>query len=416
MHVLIIAQYFPPDMGGGATRAYNVAKGLVLNGCKVTVVAAFPHYPHGNIPSEYKWKPLKIEWFECLKVIRTFVPPLASKGLTNRAILFLSFILSSLLAIPLTGKIDVIWAANPNILSIIPALVFSLFKRCPIALNVDDPWPEDLYNFNLIKEGSLLSKIAELLARIAYHKARLITPISPGYTTIITNKYGVKPDKIRVVRAGVDIHKFKPLKKARNDNKFRVLYTGAFSVAYDFDQILMAAKLIEQEDNQVEFIIQGGGELADHIKTKVKELKLNNVKIIDKVISRGEVAQLLNTADVLILPLKDFGKPYLGISSKLYEYQAAGKPIICCAKGQPAEYVKETRSGIVVKPGDYEALAKAVLYLKENPELAEELGGNGRKYVEDKLSIEKIGLQMVETFRTLLEYVRKYSIKFQRCS
>ncbi|MDI6846760.1 MAG: glycosyltransferase [Candidatus Bathyarchaeia archaeon] len=94
--------------------------------------------------------------------------------------------------------------------------------------------------------------------------------------------------------------------------------------------------------------------------------------------------------------------PYLGISPKLYEYQAAGKPIICCAEGEPARYVKETRSGVVVKPRDYEALANAVLYLRKNEDVAEELGGNGRKYVEDKLSIEKIGLKMRMVFKKVL--------------
>jgi glycosyltransferase involved in cell wall biosynthesis len=134
----------------------------------------------------------------------------------------------------------------------------------------------------------------------------------------------------------------------------------------------------------------------------VKELKLENVKIIDKILSRDEVAKLLSEADVLILPLRDFGRPYLGISSKLYEYQAIGKPIICCADGQPAEYVKETRSGVVVKPGDYEALAKAVLYLKSNPDLAKELGASGRRYIEDNLSIEKVGKEMMFVLKRVL--------------
>ena len=52
MHVLILSQIFPPDMGGSATRAYNVAKGLVLNRVKVTVVAGFFHYPTGTLSYE----------------------------------------------------------------------------------------------------------------------------------------------------------------------------------------------------------------------------------------------------------------------------------------------------------------------------------------------------------------------------
>jgi hypothetical protein len=55
-----MAQYSPPGLGGSATRAFNMAKSLLLNGCKVTVVAAVPHYSHGKIPKGCRWKPLKV--------------------------------------------------------------------------------------------------------------------------------------------------------------------------------------------------------------------------------------------------------------------------------------------------------------------------------------------------------------------
>jgi len=390
-------------MGGGATRAYNVAKGLKLNGCEVTVITAFPHYPSGNIPKHYRRKALQIETFDDLKVIRTFVPPIASERLAKRLILFLSFIISSLFAVPYVGKVDIIWAANPNILCIFPAMIYGLLKRKPVTMNVDDLWPEDLHNFGLIHQKSLIFKAIRLAAKFAYTMARLITPISPGYVPVICKKYGISHEKVHVIRAGVDLNKFKPIhtKSSNKESYFRVIYSGAFSVAYDFDQILLAAKILENVKD-IKFILQGGGELANHIKTRINELKLNNAKIIDRILSREDVAKLLNEADTLILPLRNFGTPYMGISSKLYEYQAIGKPIICCAEGSPAEYIKETNSGIVVKPGDYKALAKAILYLKNNPALAKKLGENGRKYVEDSLSIEKIGLQMKRTFRALL--------------
>jgi glycosyltransferase involved in cell wall biosynthesis len=117
--------------------------------------------------------------------------------------------------------------------------------------------------------------------------------------------------------------------------------------------------------------------------------------------SRREVAELLSEADALILPLKDFGHPYPGIASKLYEYQAAEKPIICCAEGQPAEYIERTGSGIVVMPGDHEALVKAVICLKENPMVALEMAENGRKYAETNLSLEIIGSEVKEAFEVL---------------
>jgi colanic acid biosynthesis glycosyl transferase WcaI len=180
------------------------------------------------------------------------------------------------------------------------------------------------------------------------------------------------------------------------------LYSGAFSVAYDFETVFKAARIVEEFDGDVEFVVQGAGELLDFMCSRVNDLGVKNVRIINKVLSREAVAELLSQADVLILPLAKFKKPYRGFSSKLYEYQAAGKPIICCADGQPAEHVQMTGSGLVVKPGDYEALAKAVIWLKENPKLAWEMGENGRKYVEREASIEAIGLKMKTIFELII--------------
>jgi glycosyltransferase involved in cell wall biosynthesis len=262
--------------------------------------------------------------------------------------------------------------------------------------NVDDLWPEDPIDLGLIK-SSILKKVSKLMAKVAYSMADVITPISPGYVKVICEEYNISPGKVHVVRGGVDINKFK-VYDTTNKKVFKVLYSGAFSVGYDFDQVLLAAKLLE-DVKDVEFILQGGGELAPYLKAKVKKLKLENVKIVDKILSRDEVAKLLSEADALILPLRNFGRPYLGISSKLYEYQAVGKPIICCADGQPAEYVNETKSGVVVNPGDYSALANAVLYLKDNPEVAEKLGVSGRNYAVENLSIKSIGQEMVNVLQ-----------------
>jgi glycosyltransferase involved in cell wall biosynthesis len=407
MNVLIIAQYFPPDLGGSATRAYNVAKGLTINGCNVTVVSAFPHYPHGNIPPEYRWKPFKVEWIGKIRVIRTFILPLKSEGLSRRILLSTCFIFTSLFAIPLVGKVDVIWAANPDVVAMVPALAYGLIKRRPATTNVDDLAIEDLYDLNLIKRSSVSASIIELLAKFLYNEMKAITPISPGYVGSLIEKYGVDEKRIHVVYGGVDLNIFKPKSSEQNNPKkdeFIVLYSGAFSIAYDFNQVLNAAKILEEKEDKVKFILQGKGELVNQIRFNIKKFGLRNVVVIDKLLSREEVAELLNKADVLIQPLGDYGKPHMGISTKLYEYQAVGKPIICCSAGQPAKYVEETKSGIVVKPGDYEALANAILYLKNNLEYAKKLGNSGRKYVKNNLSIEEVGKRMKTVFVNVLEH------------
>jgi colanic acid biosynthesis glycosyl transferase WcaI len=273
-------------------------------------------------------------------------------------------------------------------------------KRRPVAINVDDLTIEDVIDLRLIDKSSLILKIAERVYRFCYVKGDVVTPLSPGYIETISRKYCVNKSKIHVVRGGVDLSIFKTSPSNRQiGKKFVVLYTGVLGVGYDFDQIFRASKIVEERYKDVEFVLHGGGEHLVYIKDQIKEQNLTNVKLSDRILNdRKEVVELLNAADVLILPMKDFGRPYLGIATKIYEYQAVGKPIICCGEGQPAILIRETGSGIVVKPGDHEALAKAVLYLKENPLIAMKMGESGRHYVERNLSIDKIGYEMMTIF------------------
>jgi glycosyltransferase involved in cell wall biosynthesis len=154
-----------------------------------------------------------------------------------------------------------------------------------------------------------------------------------------------------------------------------------------------------KEAPDVEFVLQGDGEYAESIKRGLEKEGLKNIIFINKIVSRAEVAELLNGADALLLPMRSFDRPYLGLSTKLYEYQAVGKPIICCSNGIPETYVRDTKSGIVVEPGNYKSLADSIIYLRGNRDVANELGENGRQYVEKNVSLEKIGLEM----KTLLE-------------
>src|SRR6266702_430776 len=108
MHAPLIAQYFPPDLAGTSTRVYNAAKAMKLKGCEITVVAAFPHYPYGNIPTKYRGKIIVQEELRGMKVIRTWVPDIPHSSNIKRLIVHASFILSALLALIYVKRVDII--------------------------------------------------------------------------------------------------------------------------------------------------------------------------------------------------------------------------------------------------------------------------------------------------------------------
>lgn len=402
MKVLVLAQYFPPDVGGASTRASNVVKGLLGRGCEVKVVAAFPHYPHGKVPMKYKGKPIVPEKSGGAKVLRVWIPSLPHSGIVNRVILHMCFVVSSLFALPFVSGFDVIFAANPNLFCFYSAIVYSFIKRKPVVRNVDDLWPEVFYELGLVQSG-LMQKVLDLLAWLSYVVPVAITPVSAGYKRRITEKYKVCADKVHVIEVGVDT--VEPLNlNVNNKHRFVVMYSGVLGSGYDFDVVLEAAGLLARNENVV-FVIRGVGELALNLRRRVRQLDLKNVILDTKFLTKAKLSVLLRSADVFVLPMARASLVEEGLPTKVFEYQTYGKPIICISCGEPGKYVEATRSGLVVKPGDFYGFADAVVRLYKNKKLASELGWNGWRYVSEKMTAKTIGERMKEVFDSITENV-----------
>jgi len=378
-------------MGGASTRASNVVRGLRKKGCEIKVVAAFPHYPHGKVPCRYKHKAIVTERIGDVKVFRVWIPALPHSSVTNRIVLHFCFVVSSLFALPFVRKVDVVWGANPNLFSFFPSFVYGVVKHAPIVRNVDDLWPEVFYELGYVKSKSA-RKVLDFLAWLSYVLPAAITPISAGYKRSIVSKYGVSPDRVHVVEVGVG--NVKPLNVAKSLNgQFVVMYSGVLGLGYDFDVVLKAASLLSKNEDVV-FVIRGVGEMAPMLKKAISELGLRNVVLNTDFLPRDELASLLDSADVFVLPMAAMRFVDLGLPTKAFEYQTYGKPIICVSGGEPARYVETSGSGLIVKPRDAGGFAEAVTRLYMDRRFGAELGINGRDYVSEHLTSEKIGERM----------------------
>jgi colanic acid biosynthesis glycosyl transferase WcaI len=104
--------------------------------------------------------------------------------------------------LPFVGKVDVVWAANPDVVVIVPALVYGKVKRRPVAVNVDDLAVEDLFDLGLVSKKSFLGRFVEFVASFLYGRVELVTPISPGYVDVMVKRYGVNRRRICCLRRG----------------------------------------------------------------------------------------------------------------------------------------------------------------------------------------------------------------------
>jgi glycosyltransferase involved in cell wall biosynthesis len=398
LRVLIIAQYFYPDFGGSSTRAYNSAVALKLQGCDVTVVTAFPHYPHGQIPSKYRGKRITVETLDGLKLIRTWIPALPHSPIRNRILLNITFILSSFMAIGHTKRPDIIFAMNPNFFSFYSAIIYRLIFRRKIIRNIDDLWPEVFYDLEIVK-SRVAKRFLDLGAKVSYKYSSSIIPVSAGYVKTLVEKYKVPRKKITVIEHGVDLNKFqkKAIIDSQNVNKKLVMYSGALAVGYDFESIVKAAKILQAEP--VHFIIRGTGIMFDDILNMTKEHHLSNIEVSNMFLPIEDLVTLMNRADIFLLPMNSKGVIDEGLPTKILEYQALGKPIICISEGEPGRYITRCQSGLVVRPKQPCELAQAIMDLSKDVALCKKLGDNGYKHVVDNLTFEKIGKRLLEVIR-----------------
>ena len=398
MKVLVIAQYFPPDMGGGSTRASNVVKGLLSKNCDVVVVAAVPHYPLGEIPKRYKHKAIVSENYGKAKVYRVWMPRLPHNNAIKRAFLHLCFICSSLFGLPFIGKIDVVWGSNPNLFSFFPSFIYGVLKRVPTVRNVDDLWPEVFYELGYVK-SKFARKVLHFMAWFSYAAPAAITPICSGYSRRIASGYGISLNKIHAVEVGVECTKL-IVPKEHAKNRFVLMYSGVLGLGYNFDVILEAARVLNG-NNSIVFVIRGVGELVPKLKRCISAFGLTNVILEDSFLTKKELALMLESADAFMLPMANMGFIDSGLPAKIFEYQAYGKPIICISHGESAKYILQTRSGLVVNPGDVDGFVEAVLTLSSNNSLGIELGCHGQDYVFNNLTSDRIGQRMYVLFESL---------------
>jgi len=270
-------------------------------------------------------------------------------------------------------------------------------KRKPIVRNVDDLWPEVFYDLGLVK-SKLLRLLLDFLAWLSYSVSVAVTPISPGYKRKIMEKYKIDGRKIHTIEVGVRdtiVSKFSRSQVAKE--RFVLMYSGALGVGYDFETVLKAASLLA-DYKDIMFVIRGMGECEHEIRRMKERFGLRNVVIDTTYLSRSRLISFLSSADVFLLPMKQASAVEEGLPTKIFEYQALGKPIICVSKGEPASYINFTKSGLVVEPGNSEALAATILRLYKDRKLAWELGTNGYKNVSQNLTSERIGERLYAVF------------------
>lgn len=397
MKLLILTQYFPPEIGAPQNRLYELALRLQKKGVEVSVLTAMPNYPQMKIHQNYKGKCYCKETLNELKIHRAWIYVSQSKSIISRLLNYFSFVISAFFigAFKLK-KQDVLMVESPPLFLGITAYLLAKLKGAKLLFNVSDLWPESAEKLGIISNKFLLS-MATKLEEFCYKKSSLISGQTQGIVNNISTRF---PNKnVYWLKNGVDINFYdvnKEIEKDawKNENNysnedFILFYGGIIGHAQGLEVILNAAKKLDEYKN-IKFVLLGNGPEKEKLIKLRDELKLTNLRFFDAV-PKSEMQRIIMSTNATIIPLKRLDLFKGAIPSKIFENLALKKPIILGVEGEAEElFIKQGKCGVSFIPEDSEDLAKQILKLYNDRNLVVELGENGLKYVSENFNRDKI--------------------------
>lgn len=401
MHVLLIHQAFTgPDESGG-TRHYELASRFVQKkGHKFTIVASNLSYLTGKRAGR-KNVFLSQQHLKNIQVFRVYTLPSLHRNFIWRVFSFISFMVISILAAKRAKDIDLVIGTSPPIFQAVSAYFISFLRRRPFLLEIRDLWPEFAIDMGVLRNPILIC-LSRWLEHFLYRRASHLLVNSPAYKDYLLKK-GIPSEKISFISNGVDTSLFFPEMKGDQQRlkwntigKFVITYAGALGQANDIWTILKAARRLIEYPN-IHFILAGDGKERKNLEKKSKDMGLFNLTFIG-AIPKSQMPMLLAATDACIATLLNIPMFRTTYPNKVFDYMAAGRPIILGIDGVVRQVVEDAGAGICVPPGDDKALAEAVLMLEKDRERTKEMGTSARKYVTVHFDREK----QAEEFAQLL--------------
>ncbi|MCJ7581979.1 MAG: glycosyltransferase family 4 protein [Candidatus Aminicenantes bacterium] len=397
MKTFIHTMYYLPEFGSAPILMNELASFLSSKGYDIEVVTTIPRPPHhkdfrGLIYQKESDNGFSIKRFRTNFTVHHI----------GRLIAWSIYTGFSILNLLTVKKGDVLFLRLPPLQLGVTGFFAKKLRGAKVLLSVQDIHPDLSIESGLLKKPWAI-KLAKSFEKWIYRNSDEIIVISEGFRQNLEEK-DVNPAKIKVIPNWVDTDVLQPHPKDNRlsqklslNKKFVVMYSGTISLSsyLSLEKVLEAASVLKNEVG-LSFFIVGEGLKKPDLVQKAKTLELDNV-IFLPFQPYEDLPNLLAASDILLVPL-DKEKTQLSVPSKLYNYIAAGRPILGLtdSTSEVARIINEAKCGLSAEPDDINMIVKHILDMKNSPEDCERFGQNARQYCLEFYSKDKV-LQMYES-------------------
>ena len=400
--VLILSQYFHPDVAGTGQILTELAVGLRQKGMRVGVINAQPTYTAAP-------RAPRREVHEGVEVERLPLPRFNRRRHVGRiasAIVFCSLVLTRLIFS--RNRDPLLVVTNPPVLPFI-ALLLSKVRRQPYVCLVHDIYPDAAIRLGYLRERGLITRIWERLNVLTYTNADTIIVLGQCMAETLRRKTPAwRLPPIRVIHNWADPDFIVPREKEANwvsarfgtRDKLTVLYAGNMGLFHDIETLIEAARRV-QGRTDIEFLFIGGGGKQHMLVESVRQGNLTNVQILPYQ-PREDLPFTLTCGDFSAVTLVR-GMEGLSVPAKLYTALAAGQAILAVVGegSDVADIIKESRCGLRVDQGDADGLVRGLLRCLEQPALLAQMKANARRCFEERFTMGQAVQQYHEIFSRL---------------
>ena len=407
MKILYISQYFPPEIGAGASRAKEMVRYLSRGRHRVTVLTAFPNYLTGVVPPAYKNKLVVREWFGEAAVVRVWTSTYRHRSITWRLLNYVTFMLMATF-IGLAGdrKYDIVYASSPPPFVCLAGWMVAFWKAKRFVFEARDIWPKAA-----VMAGQLKNRYAVMLGQALENfccaRASLIVAVTKGLYDDLLER-GFPKSKMRLIVNGVNVNLYRPRRDTSirrqigyDGKDFVVVYAGVLGHIHAPFVILRAAQLLSSNES-IKFLLIGEGVKKKELVREVDVKGIKNVTFVSGL-PEEELSGYVGSCDVGLATIRK-GKFFeIFVPVKMFTYMGCALPVVLAARGEAEGILNKARAGVVVDPEDSKELADAIVQLRSNRDMAREMGKRGREFVMKYFSRRE---QAERLERNLLELLR----------
>jgi glycosyltransferase involved in cell wall biosynthesis len=379
MNVLLLNQFFHPDLSATSQLATELAEDLVAAGFGVTAVASRGTYlGGGRLPRRDRHRGVEI--------VRVGATSLGKRTVLHRALDYASFHAAAALALARLPRHDVVVALTTPPLVAATALVARTLKGSRLVCWVQDLYPEVAVAMGALREGSLAARAMAAVSRAAHSRADRVVALGDAMAARCVAA-GARADRTVVVPNWSDpasvrpvAHEANPLRAAlAGGARAVVMHSGNMGRVHDVATLLGAARLLSRRGD-VRFVFVGDGARRGEVEAAARALP--NVGLAPYA-PRDRLAESLAAADLHLVALLPEAEGLVE-PSKLYGIMAAGRPVVLVgpAGSEAARTVVREGCGVVVRNGDAEGLAAAIADLVAHDDARRAMGERARRALE----------------------------------